>query len=118
MVLATANMPIRSLVEAVYELQQIDDDPNEVTWEYRPTVGMLTTYNFAEAVRFNVGDGCLLRDMRRFAMFVHGLSLMLQSTIYDGILDNEYDDEMRAVIHAYNECCQAHDTEVLITCCD
>ena len=113
-----ANQPIRALVEAVYTLQQIDDDPNAVTWEYTPTVGILTAYNFAEAVRFHVGGGCLLYDMKRFAMFVHGLSLMLQSTIYDGLIDNEFDDEMRAVIHAYNECCQAHDTGVLITCSD
>ena len=35
-----ANKPIRALVEAVYTLQQIDDDPNEVTWEYAPRVGM------------------------------------------------------------------------------
>jgi len=41
---------------------------------------------------------------------------MLQSCIYDGLIDNEYDDEMRAVIHSYNECCQAHDMEVLHLC--
>ena len=113
-----ANKPIRALVEAVFALQQMDDDPNEVTYEYTPKVGMLSVPSFAEAVRFHVGGGCLLYDMKRFAMFVHGLSLMLQSTIYDGLIDNEYDDEMRAVIHAYNECCQAHDTGVLITCSD
>ena len=50
--------------------------------------------NFAECIKFNVRVSCLLRDMTRFAMFVHGLSLMLQSTIYDGLIDNRYDDEM------------------------
>ena len=38
-----ANQPIRALVEAVYTLQQIDDDPDEVTWEYTPRVGMLVS---------------------------------------------------------------------------
>ena len=65
--------------------------------------------NFAECHQASMSMlSCLLYDMRRFAMFVHGLSLMLQSTIYDGLIDNEYDDEMRAVVHAYNECCQTH----------
>lgn len=111
-----ANKPIRALVDAVYTLQQIEDDPNEVTWDYNPSIVPPFGPNFAECIKFNVRFGCLLHDMQRFAMFVHGLSLMLQSCIYDGLIDNEYDDEMRAVIHAYNECAQAHDMEVLHLC--
>ena len=101
-----ANKPIRALVEAVYKLQQIDDDPNGVTWVYDPQRSL----PFHRAISFRVRVVCLLFEMDRFAMFVSGLQLMLQSTIYYGLIDNEYDDEMRAVIHAYNECCQAHDT--------
>ena len=113
-----ANQPIRALIEAVFILQQIDDDPMEVQYDYSQGIGPPFQPNFAGAVRFYVGLSCLLHDMKRFAMFVHGLSLMLQSNIYDGLIDNEYDDEMRAVIHAYNECCQAHDTGVLHLCLD
>ena len=106
-----ANQPIRALVEAVFALQRVEDErgsPADVSWEYTAPHHPKRTVPFSGSIRFHVEPWCLLHDMKKFDTFISGLALMLHSDIYDGILDNEYDDEMHGVVLAYRECCMAH----------
>ena len=106
-----ANQPIRALVEAVFNLQQRYDQPAdlpEVNWDYTAPSEPNVTHPFYASIRFDIERWCLLHDMTKFNTFIMGLETLLASGIYDGILDNEYDDEMHGVVNTYRECCMAH----------